>query len=110
MPPDRFLASARIKILLLPFGLPTLIFSTVTLVVEFPVSKLWFSMELCRLPFEGQHQRGGNSRKMIWGTGQHSSRGIGATDTCSGLEGPEKATCNLQHVRSAMSHGKLKFL
>ncbi|XP_039065000.1 uncharacterized protein LOC120210309 [Hibiscus syriacus] len=35
---------------------------------------------------------------------------LGATDTCSGLTGPEKATCNLQHARSTMSHGKLKFL
>ncbi|KAK8490039.1 hypothetical protein V6N13_009436 [Hibiscus sabdariffa] len=35
---------------------------------------------------------------------------LGATDTCSGLKGPEKTTCNMQHVRSAMSHGKLKFL
>ncbi|KAB2060915.1 Ephrin-A3 [Gossypium arboreum] len=35
---------------------------------------------------------------------------LGATDTCSGLKGTEKATCNLQHVSSTVSHGKLKFL
>ncbi|KAE8667187.1 Zinc-binding ribosomal protein family protein [Hibiscus syriacus] len=35
---------------------------------------------------------------------------LGATNTCSGLKGPEKATCNLQHVKSSLSHGKLKFL
>ncbi|GMI77811.1 hypothetical protein like AT1G79660 [Hibiscus trionum] len=35
---------------------------------------------------------------------------LGAADTCSGLKGPEKATCNLQHVKPTLSHGKLKFL
>ncbi|KAK8608260.1 hypothetical protein V6N13_023687 [Hibiscus sabdariffa] len=35
---------------------------------------------------------------------------LGATETCSGLKGPAKATCNLQHVKSTLSHGKLKFL
>ncbi|KAB2025771.1 hypothetical protein Goshw_023878 [Gossypium schwendimanii] len=33
---------------------------------------------------------------------------LGATDTCSGLEGTERATCKLQHARSTLSHGKLK--
>ncbi|XWS18738.1 hypothetical protein CRYUN_Cryun32bG0070600 [Craigia yunnanensis] len=35
---------------------------------------------------------------------------LGATDTCSGLKGKQKATCQLQHARSTLSHGKLKFL
>ncbi|XVF25328.1 hypothetical protein REPUB_Repub13aG0203900 [Reevesia pubescens] len=35
---------------------------------------------------------------------------LGATDTCSGLKGTQKATCQLQHARSTLSHGKLKFL
>ncbi|GMI86028.1 hypothetical protein like AT1G79660 [Hibiscus trionum] len=35
---------------------------------------------------------------------------LGATtDTCSGLTGTRKATCKLQHARSTLSHGKLKF-
>ncbi|XVE88518.1 hypothetical protein DITRI_Ditri19aG0075700 [Diplodiscus trichospermus] len=35
---------------------------------------------------------------------------LGAADTCSGLKGTQKATCKLQHARSTLSHGKLKFL
>ncbi|XVF27180.1 hypothetical protein REPUB_Repub14bG0084500 [Reevesia pubescens] len=35
---------------------------------------------------------------------------LGASDTCSGLKGTQKAACKLQHARSTLSHGKLKFL
>ncbi|XP_022720926.1 uncharacterized protein LOC111278587 [Durio zibethinus] len=35
---------------------------------------------------------------------------LGATDTCTGFNGMQKATCKLQHARSSLSHGKLKFL
>ncbi|XP_022777248.1 uncharacterized protein LOC111318642 [Durio zibethinus] len=35
---------------------------------------------------------------------------LGTTDTCSGLKGTQKATCKLQHARSTLSHGKLKFI
>ncbi|MBA0683875.1 hypothetical protein Goari_025502 [Gossypium aridum] len=33
-----------------------------------------------------------------------------ASDTCSGLKGTQRATCQLRHATSMMYDGKLKFL
>ncbi|KAK9025250.1 hypothetical protein V6N11_065145 [Hibiscus sabdariffa] len=70
--------------LLLPFDL-TLIFSKCHIDKGLQVSKLWFSTASYHLPIGG------------------------ATDTCSGMTGTQKATCKLQHARSTLSRGKLKF-
>ncbi|KAK8675742.1 hypothetical protein V6N13_033806 [Hibiscus sabdariffa] len=71
-------------VLLLPFDL-TLIFSKCHINKGLQVSKLWFSTASYHLPIGG------------------------ATDTCSGMTGTQKATCKLQHARSTLSRGKLKF-
>ncbi|KAK7293077.1 hypothetical protein RJT34_15938 [Clitoria ternatea] len=34
---------------------------------------------------------------------------FGATDTCSGLTGAQKASCQLKHAKSSVTKGKLKF-
>ncbi|GLT59963.1 hypothetical protein SLA2020_327560 [Shorea laevis] len=34
---------------------------------------------------------------------------LGATGSCSGLKGTQRATCELQHAGSSLHNGKLKF-
>lgn len=35
---------------------------------------------------------------------------LGANGSCSGMSGTEKALCHLEHARTSVAHGKLKFL
>ncbi|XP_062155952.1 uncharacterized protein LOC133863850 [Alnus glutinosa] len=35
---------------------------------------------------------------------------LGATGSCSGLSGAQKALCRLEHAKDSVSKGKLKFL
>ncbi|KAL1365008.1 uncharacterized protein LOC107480608 [Arachis duranensis] len=35
---------------------------------------------------------------------------LGASDICSGLTGPEKASCHMQHLKASVAKGKLKHL
>ncbi|KAM5578476.1 hypothetical protein ABKV19_008669 [Rosa sericea] len=34
---------------------------------------------------------------------------LGANGSCSGMSGTEKALCHLEHAKTSVSHGKLKF-
>lgn len=43
------------------------------------LSKKWFWTELYHLPFEDQHQRGGNPREMNLVAGRHLLRGTGSS-------------------------------
>ncbi|CAL9011052.1 unnamed protein product, partial [Prunus brigantina] len=35
---------------------------------------------------------------------------LGASPTCSGLSGTQKALCRLEHAKTSVAHGKLKIL
>ncbi|KAK8574975.1 hypothetical protein V6N12_062652 [Hibiscus sabdariffa] len=85
-------------VLLLPFDL-TLIFSKCHINKGLQVSKLWFSTASYHLPI-------GAFLCTIY---LYFAVTLGATDTCSGMTGTQKATCKLQHARSTLSRGKLKF-
>ena len=35
---------------------------------------------------------------------------LGAGDSCSGLSGPQKASCHMEHLKDSIAKGKLKHL